>query len=318
MKTIALENFSIEDIPRGTTERGYFSVGGGDTARMPFTVVRSDVPGPLVLITAGVHAAEYTAIEAAMRLSRSSLELRSGALVVVPIVNSRGFILRSIGINPSDGKNINRVFPGCWDGTESDRLAYVLFQRLVLASDYFIDMHSGDSNEDLSPFAFFHESSVPAKFLATQFGLPYMVGTEQPGFSCVEASRHGIPSILVEAGRSGRVEEAHVEQLLSGVRRVMCSIGMMGESLAETYPSPRELKLEVVRARFSGLWYPELKAGDVVRKGEALGRLTTLLGDESFVPMSTGTGRVLFFVNSLAVNEGDVLCAFGKSEDDEW
>ena len=68
----------------------------------------------------------------------------------------------SIYINPLDGRNLNRVFPGDPAGTASERLARWIHDNVMKGSDAFIDMHCGDMNEALVPFNGIEETGDPA------------------------------------------------------------------------------------------------------------------------------------------------------------
>src|SRR5216684_1521178 len=93
--------------------------------RLPCTIIRGRSPGPKLLVTAGVHGAEYSSIEAARRLTALDPERLAGELTILPILNIKAFWSHQPYVNPLDGKNINRVFPGDANGTASD-LSYVV------------------------------------------------------------------------------------------------------------------------------------------------------------------------------------------------
>ena len=80
-----------------------------------------------VLITAGIHNAEYVGIQAAIELSNElDVDKLKGNVVIVPLANRSGFENRTMSRVFEDGKNLNRVFPGDPDGSEADRLAHML------------------------------------------------------------------------------------------------------------------------------------------------------------------------------------------------
>ena len=81
-----------------------------------------------------------------------------GTIVVIPLLNVPGFYERSVYINPEDGQNLNRAFPGRADGTWSERFAYHLLNDLVVHFDRDMDLHAGDMIEDLEPFVGFSET----------------------------------------------------------------------------------------------------------------------------------------------------------------
>src|SRR5713226_6499499 len=88
----------------------------------PYHAVVGRQPGLTFLLTAGIHAAEYTGTLAALRLARLlDPNTVRGTLVIVPLLNRPGFFERSVYVNPEDGQNLNRAFPGKVDGTWSER-----------------------------------------------------------------------------------------------------------------------------------------------------------------------------------------------------
>src|ERR1700682_3522113 len=77
---------------------------------LPCTIIRGNRPGPKLLVTAGVHGAEYSSIEAARRLTQLPTDGLTGELTILPVINPGAFWSHQPYINPSDGKNINRMF----------------------------------------------------------------------------------------------------------------------------------------------------------------------------------------------------------------
>src|SRR5438045_257641 len=87
--------FTFDDPLLGAYQWPYFAVVGSE-------------PGLSFLLTAGIHAAEYTGTLAAIRLGQS-LEPRHvrGTIVVLPLLNVPGFYERSVYVNPVDNQNLN-------------------------------------------------------------------------------------------------------------------------------------------------------------------------------------------------------------------
>ena len=105
---------------RGERANGGFTFAGDEGLakyEWPYLAIAGASDGPAVLITAGIHAAEYTGIEAAIRLGRT-IDPRDvrGTIVVIPVLNRPGFYERSMYVNPEDGDNLNRVFPATRTG----------------------------------------------------------------------------------------------------------------------------------------------------------------------------------------------------------
>jgi predicted deacylase len=98
---------------RGSRANGYFTFDDTELANYQwpyFAVVGAD-DGPTCVLTAGIHAAEYTGILAAIRLGRQLEPAHvHGTIVIIPLLNRPGFFERSVYVNPVDGENLNRAF----------------------------------------------------------------------------------------------------------------------------------------------------------------------------------------------------------------
>lgn len=84
----------------------------GTRLDMDVHVFRSHKPGPVLLLTGGIHGDEINGIEILRRALKNGLfdELRCGSVIAIPLVNVFGFI--SFTRDSTDGKDINRSFPG--------------------------------------------------------------------------------------------------------------------------------------------------------------------------------------------------------------
>src|SRR5512133_1574414 len=142
--------------------------------------------GPTLLVTAGVHAAEYASIAAALELGRAlDPKAIAGRVILVPVLNVAGFGVRSIYISPLDNKNLNRVFPGNAGGTASEQVADWLFRNAMQQANYYIDLHGGDLIEALVPFTILFKSGNDqvddaSLEMAKVFGIRYLVRSETP------------------------------------------------------------------------------------------------------------------------------------------
>jgi len=136
----------------GRKATGFIQVPAGvdAAANIPVIVVNGAKPGPTLALVAGSHGTEYASILALQKLAQSADpgEL-SGALIVVPLVNLASFAQKVPHLNPVDGKNMNRFFPGKPDGTQTERAAWAIAKQVVEKCDYLIDLHGGDLDEDL-------------------------------------------------------------------------------------------------------------------------------------------------------------------------
>ena len=223
--------------------RGKLSVGFTllSPVEIPFTVINGVKDGPLLTITAGVHATEYTGIEATMRLAQIiNPEELNGAVTLVHLVNIPGFQAKVPFICPIDGLNINRIFPGKPDGSISHRIAYALFSQLISKSNYYIDLHCGDIPEehiDLTYYDVIGGKTDPiSEEMARCFSTSYIQADVVPGSSGTEACKAGVPAITSEAGELGKLEEHEVNAHVEGVLNVMRRFQLLNAPVKPTNP----------------------------------------------------------------------------------
>lgn len=163
------ENFAKLSKLEANRRHGYTVMVEGTDLWFPLAIIRGSQPGPTIVITAGIHAAEYPGIKAALELSYDlDFSTITGTVIIVAMANAAGFWRRSNSMVPgpytSTGtdQNLNRIFPGNAQGSPDERLAAALF-ALIETADYYIDLHSGDSYESLIPHAYF--CAMPADAL---------------------------------------------------------------------------------------------------------------------------------------------------------
>src|ERR671932_218745 len=130
----------------GRKQSGYFTFDDPLLGKYqwPYFGIVGPGPGLTFLLTAGIHAAEYTGTLAALRLARQvQPEHVRGSIVIIPLLNRPGFFERSVYVNPEDGQNLNRAFPGKPDGSWGERSPPPLLKIVVLHGVRPMDPHAG-------------------------------------------------------------------------------------------------------------------------------------------------------------------------------
>jgi predicted deacylase len=192
------------------------------------------------------------------------------------------------------------------------------------------------------------EVSNTSKAIATAFGMPYVLTVSKPiqpskgSSSYAAAAEKGVPSILAEAGGVGQMQEEAVELLMQGVINVMGHLGMMAEAksqipssksqgnsksqtkktvrravatgetaAADTADAAVLTKFEWVYTKCSGVWYPKVGAGDLVKEGEEIGTVGDLFGDTVEKIVSPVNGVVLFLTINPSALENGLLMGIG-------
>jgi len=286
----------------------------------PAFEARGEKDGPRVTLIGGIHGCEYSSIAAVTRFMTEldDAEL-AGSITAVPVVSMQSFRQRSPFVVPEDGKNLNRCFPGSYDGTYTDVLARSIYDELIAPADVLLDLHGGDMVEGLEPFAIYEASPVEerAHAIAVAFGLPYVVREERQegglgGMTSSAAAQAGIPAIIAEAGGRGQLEESAVTMLVDGVRNVLRRLEMLPGPVAPPPADQRTVGSFVwLRCRRAGWWDAAVGSGDAVREGDLLGTVRDLWGEVHEEIRAPRDGVVLFITTSPAVSDDGLLLGLG-------
>jgi predicted deacylase/mRNA-degrading endonuclease toxin of MazEF toxin-antitoxin module len=302
----------------GTRVSGVVPVdlGEGRVVELPIVVVHGALPGARVAVTAGIHGAEYVSIVALREVAMSLDPARvRGSLVAVLTANPAAFAARTIYLNPMDGTNLNRVFPGKADGSPTQRLARWITDHVIAGSDVFVDMHCGDLNEALVSFTGIEETGdadvdARSRALAEAYGLRYLLIGPASGTTTTAAASLGISAVLGEVGGQGRWPAEDVALHAAGFRRLLRAAGLVDEAPETPRHLTEILRTEAwMRATSTGYWHPSVEVGMRIAKGTVVGEVRDAFGKVLEQPIAPLDGVVIFLVTSLAMNEGDPLLA---------
>ena len=306
-------------IAPGERWQGTLTIGDGEFA-LPAAVLHGREEGKTVLITAAVHAGEYVGVETAVELARElKPEKVTGMIVIVKVICTNEFEQRMGSICLEDRKNLNREFPGDQKGTKMQRLAWAIEKDLHSVADYYIDLHSGDDYEDLTPYVYYAGEAKKdvveiSRKMAQQVDVPYMVRSNVvSGGSYNYAASCGIPSILIERGGMGQWTREEVESNKRDVKNILRYLGIYQTSRGYWNHYPMEVTDVVYQsANQAGLWYPEKKPGDMFLEGEKLGKVTDYEGKTLETSYGEHDGVILYQTGSLQVTKEGPMIAYGR------
>ena len=311
----------------GQEATGFIEVPAGlDAATsIPVVVVRGSKPGPVLALVSGAHGTEYASVIALEKLIPQLDPAQvSGTVIVLPLVNIQSFLQKVPHVNPVDGKSMNRFYPGKADGTQTERASLLITKQVVERSDYLIDYHGGDLDENLRPYSYWpklgdEKQDAIRRDMVLAFGLDHIIVVndrpKDPNASRYldnTANTRGKPAIAVEAGYSGTVEPQDVQALVDGTLSVMRYLKML-PGTATTVEHPVWIgKVDTITSDQTGVFYPTVARGTYVEQGMKVGYVTDYFGETIFEAHAPAAGVVLYICGVPSMKKGDTVANIGE------
>ncbi len=285
------------------------------TVQIPIHIRRAKEDGPVVFVTAALHGDEINGTGAVRQLIQDEdFRLLRGSVILVPVLNLLAFDRHSRYL--PDRRDLNRSFPGSARGSLASRMARIIFDEIVLRSDYGIDLHTAAVHRTNYPNVRGDLNDPDVRRLAESFGSEIIINGKGPkGAFRPEASARGCPTIIMEGGEVWKVEPAIVESATRGIRNVLRGLQMLdGSSESPPYQVVIQ-KSKWIRADRGGFMQFHIQPGDIVEKGQPLATNTTLLGREQNTVHAPFDGVVIGMTSLPAISPGEPICNLGKLPD---
>ncbi len=311
------------------TKRAAFEIAGGSvdagtrkTINIPVSTLSDHTPvtlsahvihgrldGPTVFVSAGIHGDEVIGVEIVRRLLRSkNLSTLRGTLIVVPIVNTFGFLNHSRYL--PDRRDLNRCFPGSPNGSLASRLAHIFLTEVVARCSLGIDLHSAAIHRMNLPQTRVSANNKVTLQLAYTFGAPVILTSAlRDGSLRQEAKKIGVDVLLYEAGEGMRFDEMSVRAGVAGILRVLKAVEMLpkagiGDAKARSLLCSNSNWL---RAPVGGLLRMFKAEGDVIEEGDIVCAIADPFGDGEVEVATKYAGIIVGRAVMPIVHEGDAL-----------
>jgi len=280
------------------------------TIDVPVLIERSNIPGPTVLMTAGIHGDEVNGVEIVRQIIAKGINKpKRGTIICVPVINIFGFI--HMNREFPDGRDLNRVFPGGKTGSLAGRVAHKLMTEIVPFADLILDFHTGGAKRFNSPQIRIKQNNAPLKELAEIFGAPFVLYSKNINKSFRNScDKLGIPILLFEGGKSFHINSNVTNTGVNGTKRVLHSLGMLSPKFKVSKPKQAVIFItqsKWIRANFSGMFKNVVGINSKVNKNDVIGNITDPYGKFNHFVKSNATGYIINVNESPIVYQGDAL-----------
>jgi hypothetical protein len=307
---------------------GFIEVPAGSDAptNIPVIVIQGAKAGPRMALVAGSHGTEYASIIALEKLAHSiNPAALSGTLVIVPLINLASFAEKVPHVNPVDGKNMNRMYPGKPDGTQTERALWAIGRQVVEPADYLIDLHGGDLDENLRRYSYWPQTGnekldTTSRGMVMAFGLDHIIiqksqGPVAPGGAMPIsrfASDHGKPTVIAEAGHAGTTNAEDVDALIQGSENVMRYLKMLPGEVRPVEHPVWIGQITTIHSDHDGIFYPLVIPESYVQQGMRIGYTTDYFGNKLEDLITPVSGVVVYICSVPSMKKGGTAAYVGE------
>lgn len=277
---------------------------------IPIIIERSKIPGPTVLITAGIHGDEINGVEIVRQLiARKLNKPKRGTIICIPILNVFGFLNGNRSF--PDGRDLNRVFPGTKSGSLASRVAFHFTKKILPHADYCLDFHTGGASRFNAAQIRIKPGDDQLLELAKAFNAPFTVYSNTIDKSYRKTcQKKGIPILLFEGGKSLDSNKHIAKEGVDGILRFLKHLDMLDDKHIPATPERPTVIIEKskwIRAYRSGLLHVKIDCNKHVEKGEFLATITDPYGKMRFKVTAPNEGYIINVNQSPIVNQGDAI-----------
>jgi predicted deacylase len=300
--------------------RSIAPMADGGSIGLPIIVLRGRAPRPRIVAIGGIHGDEHDGPAALLDAIEMLDPLRlDGTLVVVPIANPPAFRVGHRW-NPTDGMNMNRIFPADPSGSVTHRLAHILVEEVVRGSDFVLTIHGWTAGSLTVPYVEYtanHATSQDARAGASALGLTFLEPLGLlPGRLMSLAAELGIAGCEAEVGGEGITLPERSAIAAGAITGLLQHLELLPGS-PERPSDQHDVTRHEVPASVGGVWRrrPDKRVGERITKGESVGRITGLTGDDLAHVVAPASGVVAMLRHALGAEPGDLLAVIFAEHD---
>jgi predicted deacylase len=281
-----------------------------NTIDVPVIIERSKIPGPTVLITAGIHGDEINGVEIVRQIIAKGINKpNKGTIICIPVINVFGFI--HMDREFPDGRDLNRVFPGGKSGSLASRVAHKLMTEIVPHADFIMDFHTGGADRFNASQIRIVNNEVVLKELAEIFGAPFVLYSKILNKSFRNTCyKLGIPMLLFEGGKSFNIDSNITNTAVNGAKRVLHHLEMLNKKFKVSQPKKPCVfisKSKWIRANYSGMFKASVKINTKVKKDAVIGHITDPYGSFNHFVKAPNDGYIFNINEAPIIYQGDAI-----------
>ncbi len=207
----------------------------GQPTAIPVIILNGKSAGVSLGITAAIHGNEVNGIGVVHTLcNQLDINKLSGRIIAFPIINPLGYALHQREF--IDGQDLNRIFPGKANGTESQQFVWQLNQQVLTGIDVLFDLHTASFGRTNTLYVRANLEDTTNAQLAPLMGADIVLDSKEAsaGNSATiartlrqEAESKNIPTLTIECGNPQVFQPEIITRSVEGILRAMNHLKMI-------------------------------------------------------------------------------------------
>lgn len=297
-------------------------IGSAGAININVPLITVGAGSPSVLLVCGMHGDEITGLLVVKKLLEE-IELKRGTLAVIPSTNPLG---QALGIreNPTDRKDLNRVYPGDKQGELGERIAYKIHKE-AKNYDLVVDLHAFPTHTPIMGILIEGKDKKIRQQILEYLGILrpdviWSIDTKKKleektsGSLCESLVKKGKVALALEIPWHSWMTERQITKVVKSIKNLLNHLGVLDEK-ATSPERKREIPV-VERVKITpnsaGVLEPKKKLLKRVKKDEVIATVTSIRTLKMESVRSPTDGILINISGPNLVNTGDVVAAIGK------
>lgn len=315
-----ISSLNINDLEAGKIYRFMFqgsSMNIGQSWFVPLFVAKGTTAGSSFLLNTGIHGDELSGVKVIQQLF-ATLDVTQLTGTIIGVLQASPNSLLHINKNwllSTDGgdfENMNRLFPGKFNGNSAEQHAYLLWNNLWSGNvDYMIDLHSQSTDTEYPLFVFADFRNPVARQMAELIPADQIKNDEGEN-GTVETTfiQHGIPAITIELGAARVFNSDYIQRSLTGIKNILATLGYIDHTITNTAITHNTFignQMLSIRALHGGYAEVLVNIGNSVTAGEIVAQQINQFGDVIHQYQTSVSGKVLSIGTGAMREAGGLL-----------
>lgn len=317
-----VNELDLKRLPAHALSKLWYEVGTDPFGRpvlVPILVLKGSDSGPVIGLTAAIHGNELNGIPVIQKVMGSiDPKTLKGIIIGIPGINPESIVMNDRRF--SDGEDLNRIFPGKANGSESEQRVYTILNKLISHMDINIDMHTASFGRENCYYARADmKDDTLAKLAVLQYADIIVDNVGQPSFgsgsgqtSRAAAVEKGVKTITVEYVNPQVYQHDMIKRGVIGVNNALKWLKMIPGTIETSKDAVMCKSSSWIYTDTGGYLEVEVELTQKLTKGQKIATLRNPFGDvirEYFCPH---VGIVIGKSNNPVAPQGARIIHIGK------